>query len=180
MALLLLIFSILALSPKAPYSSSTAGEDPSFPGVWKGDWSSSQKLSPMEKIQLEESDVVSFHSYDKPEEFEKKIKWLQAYNRPILCTEYMARGNGSTFEGSLPIAKKYKVAAFNWGLVQGKTQTTLPWDSWKTPYVDREPPVWFHDFFRRDGTPYKPEEVALIRELTGAGAKGKKAKAAKK
>ena len=92
----------------------------------------------------------------------------------------LARGNGSTFQGTLPIAKKYKVAAINWGFVAGKTQTTLPWDSWKTPYVDREPPAWFHDIFMKDGTPYKPEEVAFIREMTGAGAKGKKGKAARK
>jgi len=30
------------------------------------------KLSPVEKIQIDESDVVSFHSYDKPEEFERR------------------------------------------------------------------------------------------------------------
>jgi hypothetical protein len=172
---------VQALLPKVyAWARAMLPEQPLTTGVWKGDWSSSQKLSAVEKIQLEESDIVSFHSYDKPEELEKKIKWLQAYNRPILCTEYMARGNGSTFQGSLPIAKKYKVAAFNWGFVQGKTQTTLPWDSWKAPYVDREPAVWFHDIFLRDGTAYKPEEVALIRELTEVKAKGKKGKAAKK
>jgi hypothetical protein len=78
----------------------------------------------------------------------------------------MARGNGSTFEGSLPIAKKYNVAAYNWGLVIGKTQTHLPWDSWKQPYTDREPPVWFHEVFRADGSPYRTAEVELIRKLT--------------
>jgi hypothetical protein len=82
----------------------------------------------------------------------------------------MARGNGSTFQGSLPIAQKYKVAAMNWGFVAGKTQTYLPWDSWQKPYVDREPVVWFHEIFRQDGTPYKQDEVNLIRSLT-AGAK---------
>ena len=119
----------------------------------------------MEKIQIEMSDVLSFHDYGKPEEFEERIHWLQGYHRPMICTEYMARGNGSTFQGSLPIAKKYHVAAINWGLVAGKTQTYLPWDSWKHPYTDREPAVWFHEIFRNDGTPYKPEEVALIRKL---------------
>jgi hypothetical protein len=79
----------------------------------------------------------------------------------------MARGNGSTFEGSLPIAKRYKVAAINWGLVQGKSQTHLPWDSWRRPYVGREPAVWFHEVFRNDGTPYRTEEVELIKRLTG-------------
>jgi hypothetical protein len=111
------------------------------------------------------SDVISFHSYDKPEEFEKRIVWLQPYHRPILCTEYMARGNGSTFQGSLPIAKKYHVAAINWGLVAGKTQTYLPWDSWQHPYTDREPAVWFHEIFRNDGTPYNKAEVNFILEI---------------
>jgi hypothetical protein len=170
-----------ALLPKVfAWARALEPEQPLTSGVWKGDWSSPEKLSAIEKTQLDNSDIISFHNYDKAEEFEKRIQWLQRYNRPIFCTEYMARGNGSTFQSSLPIAKKYKVAAINWGLVAGKTQTYLPWDSWKTPYVDREPAIWFHEVFRRDGTPYKEDEVALIRELTGAGTKkGKKAKAAK-
>ena len=77
----------------------------------------------------------------------------------------MARGNGSTFQGSLPIAKKYHVAAINWGLVAGKTQTYLPWDSWQHPYTDREPAVWFHEIFRNDGTPYQQQEVHFIRDV---------------
>ena len=125
----------------------------------------------MERIQLGQSDVISFHNYESGAEFEKRIKWLQRLRRPILCTEYMARGNGSTFEGSLPIARKYGVAAINWGLVVGKTQTHLPWDSWQRPYVDREPPVWFHEIFRADGAPYRQDEVTLIRSLTGAKAR---------
>ena len=79
--------------------------------------------------------MISFHNYDSGAEFEKRIVWLQRFQRPILCTEYMARGNGSTFQGSLPIAQKYNVAAINWGFVAGKTQTYLPWDSWQKPYV---------------------------------------------
>jgi hypothetical protein len=136
-------------------------------GVWTGDWSASDKLSPIEIIQLQQSDVISFHNYGKPEEFEKRILWLRNYRRPILCTEYMARGNNSTFQGTLPVAKKYKIAAINWGLVAGRTQTYLPWDSWKSPYTDREPAVWFHEVFRTDGQAYKPEEVEFIRHMTG-------------
>ncbi len=132
-------------------------------GVWNGDWSSIDKLSPMERIQLGFSDVISFHSYESPVVFEKRVLSLQHYQRPIVCTEYMARGNGSTFLGTLPIAKKYHVAAINWGLVAGKTQTYLPWDSWKNPYLNREPAVWFHEVFRADGQPYRQEEADFIR-----------------
>jgi hypothetical protein len=78
----------------------------------------------------------------------------------------MARGNKSTFQGTLPVAKKYKVAAINWGLVAGKTQTYLPWDSWKKPYTDREPAIWFHEVFKTDGTPYRTEETDFIRTIT--------------
>src|SRR5690606_8966144 len=92
------------------------------------------------------------------------IKMLQRYNKPLLCTEYMARANGSTFESFLPIAKKYNVAMYNWGFVDGKTQTIFPWDSWSKTYTD-EPPLWFNDIFRADGKPYKVEEVAIIKNI---------------
>jgi hypothetical protein len=159
---------VQALLPKAfQWARAAEPMQPLTSGVWKGDWSSPDKLSPAEKIQIDLSDVISFHNYDKPEEFEKRVIWLQQYHRPILCTEYMARGNGSTFQGTLPIAKKYQVAAINWGLVAGKTQTYLPWDSWQHPYTDREPAIWFHEIFRTDGQPYKKEEVEFIRSITG-------------
>ena len=140
-------------------------------GVWQGDWSHPESESATTKIQLSESDVISFHNYGWPENFEARIKDLQAYGRPILCTEYMARGAGSTFDNSLPIAKQYHVAAINWGLVAGKTQTYLPWDSWQKPYVLSPPTVWFHEVFRQDDSPYRQHEVDLIRELTGRGSR---------
>ena len=138
-------------------------------GVWTGNWSDPSRESETTKTQLALSDVISFHSYDWPETFESRIRELQPLGRPILCTEYMARGNGSTFDGSLPIAKKYHVAAINWGLVAGKTQTYLPWDSWQRPYVLTQPAVWFHEVFRQDDTPYRQHEVDLLRQLTGRG-----------
>lgn len=136
-------------------------------GIWIGEWSTHGKLSPMETMQIEQSDVISFHNYDGPEEFEKRINWLQRYNKPLLCTEYMARPNGSTFQGFLPIAKKYNIGMYNWGFVDGKTQTKYPWDSWDKQYTS-EPDVWFHEVLRADGAPYRQEEVELIKELTGS------------
>jgi hypothetical protein len=161
---------VIALLPQAFAWARTAHPtQPLTSGVWKGDWSVAQKLEPGAKIQLEMSDIISFHSYDKPEVFEKRVLSLQQYHRPLFCTEYMARGNGSTFQGTLPIAKKYNVAAINWGLVAGKAQTYLPWDSWQHPYTDREPAVWFHEIFRTDGAPYSAEEAAFIKQMTGRG-----------
>jgi hypothetical protein len=140
-------------------------------GVWKGDWSSPEKMTEMERTQVELSDVITFHNYDPPTELEKRVGWLERYGRPVICTEYMARGNGSFFMGSLPVFKRHRVGAINWGLVQGKAQTHLPWDSWEHPYTDREPSVWFHEVFRTDGAPYIPEEAQYIRRMTGKTAR---------
>lgn len=135
-------------------------------GIWIGNWSAHDSLRPIEKLMIEESDVISFHNYDNGASFEKRILELQRYKRPLLCTEYMSRGNGSTFEGSMPVAKKYKVAAYNWGLVSGKSQTIFPWDSWQIKYT-AEPALWFHDIFRFNGTPFKQAETDLIKSLMG-------------
>jgi hypothetical protein len=135
-------------------------------GIWQGDWSSMGKMTAMSQLQVKNSDVISFHNYRWPEEFEKRIEWLEQFHRPLICTEYMARGAGSLFDTILPIAEKHHVAAINWGLVAGKTQTYLPWDSWTRPYVLEQPPVWFHEVFHADGTPYRSYETDLIRKLT--------------
>jgi hypothetical protein len=159
---------ILGLLPRMfDQARSAQPMQPLTSGVWKGDWSADEKLGEMERIQIALSDVISFHGYVKPEEFEDRVRWLERYHRPILCTEYLARGIGSTFQGALPIAKAHRVAAINWGLVAGKTQTYLPWDSWQRPYIDRDPAVWHHEIFRTDGTPYDAQETDFIRKIVG-------------
>ncbi|WP_150124985.1 cellulase family glycosylhydrolase [Tsuneonella mangrovi] len=151
------------------WARSVDPEQPLTSGVWGGyvaDWSDPEQLIPMEKIQLAQSDVISFHDYGWPESMRARIKQLETYGRPVFCTEYMARGAGSTFDGSLPVGWKHDVAMFNWGFVRGKEQTWLPWDSWERPYVLSEPSVWFHDVLYRDGRPYREAEVELIHHLS--------------
>jgi hypothetical protein len=138
-------------------------------GVWMGNWHDPAKEDAITKIQLRESDIITFHNYGWPEDFEARVHELEPNHRPILCSEYMARGAGSTFDGTLPVAKRLHVAAINWGLVDGKTQTRYPWDSWQRPYVLEQPPIWFHEVFHPDGTPYRQAEADLIRRLTGRG-----------
>lgn len=148
------------------WARSANPSQPITSGVWAGNWASDSTLKAIEKLQLEESDVISFHNYDDSTTLAKKINELKRYNKPLLCTEYMARPNNSTFQSSLPVAKANKVAMINWGFVDGKSQTIYPWDSWTKTYT-AEPPLWFHDIFRKDGTPYKQEEVDFIRKMTG-------------
>lgn len=138
-------------------------------GLWMGQsWDKRATLDAVERIQVERSEVMSFHDYNWPEQFERRARQMTSYGRPVLCTEYMARGNGSTFDGSLPIGKRMNIAMINWGLVDGKSQTRLPWDSWKKPYTYDEPPIWFHEVFRADGKPYREAETSLIRRLAAA------------
>ncbi|AUD03519.1 cellulase family glycosylhydrolase [Spirosoma pollinicola] len=151
---------------------SAGATQPLTSGVWiyrsPDDWQNAAKWSPMEKVQFENSDIITFHQYSKPEDLEKVIPALQTFGRPIICTEYMARGVNSKFQTHLPIAKKAKIGMINWGFVAGKTQTFLPWDSWQKPYVNgREPAVWFHEVFKQDGTPVDPAEVTAIKQATG-------------
>jgi hypothetical protein len=133
-------------------------------GVWQGQWSEPARRSTIAGIQLDNSDVITFHSYAEPATFESRIAELAPQGRPILCTEYMARTQGSTIQGILPVAKRHNVGAYNWGLVAGKTQTYLPWDSWDHPYP-AVPKVWFHDLLGPDGRPFQDNEIQAIKAL---------------
>ncbi|WP_430973881.1 cellulase family glycosylhydrolase [Sunxiuqinia rutila] len=127
-------------------------------GVWN------LSLSELNKFQLENSDVITYHNYEGPDKHQLAIDSLKNYNRPMVCTEYMARRNNSLFQNIMPILKKENVGAINWGLVAGKSNTKY---SWGEPIPDgSEPPLWFHEIFHPDGTPYKQEEVDLIKSLT--------------
>ncbi len=135
-------------------------------GLWQGNhklWGTPGALRPLERFMVENSDVISFHAYDEPEIVREKIVELKKYNRPLLCTEYMARTNGSTFEKILPILKENQIHAINWGFVSGKTNTIFPWSSWNTPF-DSIPKIWFHDVYRTDKTPFSEQEIEFLKQ----------------
>lgn len=132
--------------------------------LWSGDWSSTATLTPIQRCQLDGSDIVSFHNYDVAADFARRVGWLAALGRPVVCTEYMARPRGSTFAAIVPIADAARVGLFNWGLVQGRTQTHLPWDSWDHPYIGAAPEPWFHDVCDPDGSPHDPAEAAWLHD----------------
>jgi hypothetical protein len=157
---------VAALLPKAfKWARASNPIQPLTSGVY-GDWRSMwEHLPRIAQFQINQSDILSFHSYEGPEVVMRIVETLQSYRRPIICTEYMARGKGSTFQNTLPVLKRYHVGAINWGLVAGKTQTYFPWDSWEKPYLAEEPTPWFHDVFRTDGRPYDPEEAEFIRAI---------------
>lgn len=111
---------------------------------------------------IESSDIITFHNYQAANPLSQQIRQLKKYNRPMLCTEFMARTAGSRFETCLPVFKQERVGCYCWGLVSGKTQTIY---SWADRGSDAEPALWFHDIFRKDGTPFSQEEVDFIRNI---------------
>jgi hypothetical protein len=122
-------------------------------------------LPDLNRFQVGNSDIISYHNYGDEKDHQGCIDTLLKLRRPMICTEYMARRNNSLFQNIMPILKTQHIGAINWGLVEGKTNTKYAWDQ---PIPDgSEPKLWFHEIFRRDGTPYKKEEVDLIKELTG-------------
>lgn len=128
-------------------------------GIWAG-W-----LGDLNKFQLENSDIISYHNYEYIDEHKKQIDSLKTnYGRPLICSEYMARSKGSLFQTIMPLLKKENVGAINWGFVSGKTNTMYAWD---TPMpTGKEPVLWFHDILRKDGTPFSEDEIKTIKRLT--------------
>jgi len=128
-------------------------------------WIDTSMLSTIDHFMFTHMDIVSFHCYENKKGLEKRILELKQFDRPMLCTEYMARPFGSTFKDVLPILKKHNVGAYNWGFVAGKSQTHCAWDSWilASKY---EPQLWFHDIFRTNGEPYVQKEVDFLKKIT--------------
>lgn len=149
------------------WAREVAPSQPLTAGVWRGSWTDPDALSDMDRLCLERSDVVSFHHYGELGALEHRVEALRRLGRPLWCTEWMARNMGSRFDPHLAWMKQAGVGAWCWGLVAGRTQTHLPWDSWVNPYAE-EPDPWFHEILRPDGRPYDPAETDFIRAVTGA------------
>lgn len=159
-------FSYALLKKTVKWAREVNPSQPLTMGLWKGEvshWGNLDSLRPLERFMIENSDIISFHAYEgDPEIVSKKIELLKGYNRPLVCTEYMARTNGSTFEKILPILKENQVGAINWGFVAGKSNTIYPWSSWNESF-DSVPKTWFHDVYLPDKTPFSDKEIEFIK-----------------
>ncbi|HYX05494.1 MAG TPA: cellulase family glycosylhydrolase [Bacteroidales bacterium] len=151
-------------------------------------WNNSKPFRTLNRFALNNSDIITFHNYRPLKNVKKQVDSLKNNKRPLVCSEYMARPRGSTFKTILPYFKKEKIGAINWGLVNGKTQTIYPWSypkgstnayynkwrqrvravyPWQSHLTAPQPKVWFHDIFRKNGTPYDSTETNLIKKLAG-------------
>jgi hypothetical protein len=121
-------------------------------------WNDNQALN---EIASSNSDIISFHDYRNKAALENNIEQLKKYNRPLFNTEWMNRPAGSVITTNLAVFYEHKVGCMLWGLVNGKTQTNLPWGHRPG---DPLPSVWQHDLFYTDLKPYNEEELKTLRE----------------
>ena len=164
------IFTLSLIRKAFKWAREANPSQPLTSSVWKAwekdnDWSKLDNLSDLTKFIISNSDVISFHTYGDIDEMKLRVEQLETYNRPIMCTEYLARAQGSTFQAMLPLLKEKKIAAINWGFVAGKTNTIFPWSSWEDDFT-APPEVWHHDIYMPDKTPYDQEEIDFIKEIT--------------
>jgi hypothetical protein len=92
-----------------------------------------------------------------------EIETWKKLNRPVLCTEWLNRPRKSLIADIMPLLKEEQTGSFMWGLVNGKTQTHLPWGHRPEhlPFTG----LWQHDLFHNDFTPYDETELSLIANL---------------
>ena len=148
-------------------------EDPVAP-LTVGAWHFSQDLDqpeseffthPIDVAAAELSDIISFHAYVATPKLLQALRFWQKFNRPMLCTEWLARHVGSVFEEQLPLFCAFNAGCYQWGLVRGKTQTTLPWPVVRKGNHDYAH-LWFHDVLDEYGIPFRRAEMDLVRRLT--------------
>lgn len=129
-------------------------------GIW------SRELRALNARSVDLADVISFHNYDDVRAVRAQVTVLEIYGRPLLCTEWMQRTAYSTFATHLPFFKERAVGCYSWGLVNGRTQTHLPW---RSSAGATEPDIWFHDLLRPDGTAYDDDEIFTLHRILTAG-----------
>lgn len=131
-----------------------------------GYWNQSPEWDGLNRTMMELSDVINLHAYTPLEETKRLVERARQEKRPIFISEWMHRPNGSCIMDHLPWFKEEKIGVWQWGLVQGKTQTHLSWSTMGTGKPDPNPALWQHDVLYPDGSPYREDEMVLMRKLT--------------
>ncbi len=127
--------------------------------VTSGIWGGSQRVTQLLK---HESDIITFHNYHPPDQLRNEIRDLKRLGRPVVCTEWLNRPFKSTVEDCLPVFIEEGVGALHWGMVNGRTQTDLPWGHHSA--ITYTGP-WQHDIFRPDHSPYDPHEIEMFKSV---------------
>ena len=159
-------YTLILLKKSFEWAREVNPSQPITSGFWSSIYGRNlDKLNKIDEFCYKNSDILTFHYYSTASNTDKLCKILSEADRPSLCTEFLCRTNKSDLSDLLPVFKKYNIGTYNWGLVNGKSQTIYPHKSWDSTFV-APPKIWYHDVFHADGTPYDEKEIATLRELT--------------
>ncbi len=127
-----------------------------------------ENLTDTQQYIVDNSDIITFHSYGSYERNVMIIKTLKKLGRPIVNTEWLARCIGNNVQEMFPLFFLEGIGCYNWGLVAGKYQTYEPWNSvWdqyeQNPNLNWDFTKWFHDLYRPSLHPYDPKEIEIIK-----------------
>ena len=123
------------------------------------------EVESIQRLALDESDIITFHQYEGFERVKNVVARLKAEERPMLNTEWLNRVQNNLMEDNLPLYYDEKIGSYSWGLVAGKSQHFLPWDElWKNKSLPLN--RWQHDLFDTFYTPYDRKELDLMRSLS--------------
>ena len=119
------------------------------------------RLSQQERDEvMRNSDVVTLADYGNYEQMMGILSLAATRGRPVICTGWLQREQRNTFKDILPLFSQFGVGWYNWGLVRGKTQLYIPWN---TSGKDSDPKLWGQDLLNDDGKPFDKEEIRLIK-----------------
>ena len=129
--------------------------------------------SELNRYALENSDIISYHCYNRFEEHVRLIRYLKSFGRPLINSEWLARCTGNDVFDNFPLFYLEGIGCYNWGFVAGKYQTYEPYEAhWNWYRDDPRAPIdftkWFHDLYRPSLRPYDPKETELIQRLCRA------------
>ena len=124
----------------------------------------SVELTPIQRLALDLSDIITFHNYSSIDEVKACVKALEKEGRPMANTEWLHRILGNTILEQLPLYYEKKIGSVHWGLVAGHGQFYLPWEWLKAARPELDYTLWQHDIFNEDFTPYDEKEIELFKQ----------------
>ena len=122
-----------------------------------------------EKRALELSDIITFHFYDNYQSTVLAIEKLrEEYGRPLINNEWLNRLRKNDIAEIFPLFYLERIGSYHWGLMQGYSQTEVPYMSYfvrQKNGEDLDLTKWQHDLYRFNGYPYDPKEIEIIKRF---------------
>ncbi|WP_352422873.1 cellulase family glycosylhydrolase [Proteiniphilum sp.] len=111
-------------------------------------------------------DVHNFHHYESGSDHMERIEWMverlqKISNRPLICTEAIARTTGSTFPRTFIPFAKHQIHFYTWGLYMCDMNWTVTWG--RNTYEPFDPV--FHELLHPDGEPIDRRELDWLRNF---------------